>query len=178
MILFSSLNQWYEFLIFVYLGLLSGLIFQIINKNCMFFLQKIKKAEKQPKNPNKAKNKTNTQKKQVQAKFRENKPLKPKRRIVLKRTFVKSFNLTIKVILKTIPIIGLIFVSVFSYVINLKFNFGFVKVIYVLGWVGFFFVGKTLCNLLANYFFAFYNWIIKRNKKCQNKTTIIKENPS
>lgn len=183
MILFSSLTHGIEFLLFVYLGLISGLIFEVVNKTCFKLSQKIKKAENSPLKQKNNKNKTNTQKIVTNTIQQPNKTLKKQKRVNIKKLF-NSFIMFLKKIfatgniylLKFIPPICLVIVSVASYLVNLQFNLGFVKVVYVLFWVAFFFVGKSLCKLLANYFVAFYNWIIKKVKKCQNKTSTIKEN--
>ena len=176
MILFSTLTQGIEFLLFTYLGLISGLIYEVINIFCLKVLTKTQKAEKSPLKQKKMKNKANTQKILLKANDGENKPKKTHKKINIKSVFIKSLKIFCYLFAKILPLICFTLVSVLSYLINLKLNFGFVKVIYVLFWIGFFFVGKRLCNLLANYFLAFYNWTIKKVKKCQKNNQKIKEN--
>ena len=172
MTLFLSFNQPIIFLLFVYLGLVSGFIFNIFSYISNILFIKIKKGLK----------KTVLNKKEIKFKQEvektsktQNKPQKQTQNNILKgiiknlnkakRSFLDLFKYISLFIFKNLPILIFIACVVFSYLINLHLNFGHLRLIYVLIWTLFFFVSKTLCKILANYFLSFYNNFIKRIKK-------------
>lgn len=172
MTLFSSFNQPIIFLLFVYLGLISGVIFNFFCYISDIMFVKIKKWLKKP-----VLNKKEIKSKQELEKTSktQNKPKKQTQNNIFK-SIVKNFKKvknSISVlfkyiflfVFKNLPIIIFIIVAVFSYLINLYLNFGHLRLIYVLIWILFFFISKTLCKILANYFLSFYNYFIKRIKK-------------
>ena len=150
MTLFLSFNQPIIFLLFVYLGLVSGVVFNIFSFISNILFIKLKKGLKKPVLNKKA----SKFKQEVEKTSKtQNKPQK------------QTQNNIVKNIIKNLPILIFIISVVFSYLTNLHLNFGHLRLIYVLIWVLFFFISKTLCKILANYFLSFYNIFIKRIKK-------------
>lgn len=183
MILFSNFNHLTILCLFVYMGLISGFFYTLVVKIKNRLIKKLEKAQKSPLNKKTTKKQINLQqqrKKQLETPKELEKTL-PKQKN--KRDFKKFFNLIKKINLKIvcfftniIPHFAIILCISVSYFINYTLNFGYLRVVYVLIWVASFFSAKSLYNLLANYFFAFYNWVSKRkNKKWQNQTITTKE---
>ena len=183
MSLFYSFNHVVVFLLFTYLGLFSGLIFSLFKKIICFFVVKLKKAlkwgekkqkEVKPKQILK-KNKNIDSNPQNGAKNGKNN-IKPNLKFFKTAGFYKILKIINNLTVNILSSFCLILCVVISFYFNLKLNFGELRFVYVIVWIGFFFVGKSLCNLLANYFLCFYNYFIKRKKiKWTNKTTTIQE---
>lgn len=172
MTLFSSFNHLIIFLLFVYLGLISGIFFNVFCYISNVLSIKIKKGLKKP-----LLNKEDRKIKQEIEKTNKikNKPKKQMQNNIfksfvkglnkVKNSFIILFKYIILFMFKNVPIMIFIFVVSFSYLMNLYLNFGHLRIIYVLIWLLFFFISKTLCKILANYFLSFYNYFIKRIKK-------------
>lgn len=169
MILFTSFNYITIFFLFVYLGLLSGLIF----KSCTLFFNYLTiKTKKWLEKTTTIRNNPKTKQIVTEMLNYKNRPQKQRKKHIFKKFFEKAkqsikkiSNYILYVFYKSFPILSFIACVFFTYLINLYLNFGHLRLIYVLIWVLFFFVGKTLCKLLANYFLCFYNYFIKRIKK-------------
>ncbi len=179
MILFSSFNHPIILLLFVYTGLVSGLIFTGISNICAFFVSKLKTSPQKAQKSNfKSINKQIHKKYKYISKRGKNRAQNiiktdfAKKFLVLKNKISKMIQKTSVGLLKSIKIFVFCVLVILTYLINLKFNLGYLRLIFVLIWVGFFFVGKSLFNLLANYFCCFYNWGIKRMKKRWKSKTI------
>lgn len=169
MILFSTFNHFFLLLLFIYLGLSSGIVFCFVNKFTNIFSFKKNKRE----NPKKERkllffklgtklfrknNKTN----QSITKNSNLQQRKLKKNKLQKATLLGFVRYTIKETLKIFTLFLCVFVS---FLINLQLNFGYLRPIYVVLWIIFFIIGKSLFNLLANFFTSFYNYCIKRIKK-------------
>ena len=172
MILFSSFNHLIILFLFVYTGLVSGLIFTSLSNICAFFILKLKTGpQKAQKNSFEGTNKQIHKKHKDISKKGKNKAqnttktILSKKFLVIKNKISKIAQKVSVALLNIMKIMVFCILVVLTYLINLKFNLGYLRVIFVLIWVGFFFVGKSLFNLLANYFCCFYNWCIKRIKK-------------
>lgn len=172
MTLFLSFNQPIIFLLFVYLGLVSGVVFNIFSFISNILFIKLKKGLKKPVLNKKA----SKFKQEVEKTSKtQNKPQKQTQNNIVKniiknlnktkKGFLDLFKYIVLFIFKNLPILIFIISVVFSYLTNLHLNFGHLRLIYVLIWVLFFFISKTLCKILANYFLSFYNIFIKRIKK-------------
>lgn len=183
MILFSNFNHITILCLFVYMGLISGLFYKLVVNFKNILIKKIKKALKGPLNEKTTKKQINLQQQPQQQKTTPKEQEKTLSKNKFKNSFKNFLILTKNILLKIamffiklFPHIAIILCISISYFINYTLNFGYLRVIYVLIWLCSFFSAKSLYNLVANYFFAFYNWVIKRkNKKCQNQTIIIKE---
>lgn len=186
MILFSNFNHIVVLCLFIYLGLISGFFYTLITNLKNKVLKKLEKAQKCPLNKKTTKKQINLQQhhiKQKQTPKEKEKTLsKQKNKIQFKKIKIfinKVFLKTICFFINILPHFAIILCISFTYLINYNLNFGYLRVVYVLIWVASFFMAKSLYKILANYFFAFYNWVIKRKKeKWQNKTTITKEKQS
>ena len=172
MSLFYSFNHIIVFLLFSYLGLFSGLIFSLFQKIRCFFVVKIKKAlkwgekkqkEHKPKQILKKHNKIDSSPKNGAKNGKKN--MKPNLKFFKTADFYKILKIINNLISNILSSFCLLLSVAISFYFNLKLNFGELRFVYVLVWVGFFFVGKSLCKLLANYFLCFYNYFIKGKKQ-------------
>lgn len=180
MSLFYSFNHIVVFLLFSYLGLFSGLIFSLFKKIICFFVVKLKKALKwgekkqkgdKPKQILKKHNKIDSNPQNGAKNGKNN--IKPNSKNLKTLKIYKFLKIINKLTVNILSSFCLILCVAISFYFNLKLNFGELRFVYVLVWISFFFVGKSLCNLLANYFLCFYNYFIKRKKiKWTKKTTI------
>ena len=156
MILFSTFNHLLLLLLYIYLGLISGVFYNLINKTFILLSKIFVKKQK-----------SNKIKKHFLKRIL-NKMFVIKNRTKLKSKVRKNFfkqNFFINALKETLSICCLLFVVLVSILINLNLNFGILRPVYIILWIIFFFVGKSFFNLLANYLTNFYNWIIKRNLK-------------
>lgn len=172
MTLFSSFNHIAIFLLFTYLGLVSGIVFNCTNYFSILLQQRIKNGlEISILNKNKQKSKQ-LQKETIKNEYKgKNKRKNNILKIIyikfkkLKSFLFKNAKKIICLILKILPVLVFINCIVFSYLVNLKLNFGYLRLVYVFIWFIFFIVSKTLCKIVANYFMSFYNYFIKRINK-------------
>lgn len=151
MILFSTFNHLLLLFLFIYLGLFSGVFYNLINKLFNFLGSCFKSKNKE--------NKNKIFKKLINKIF----IIKTKNKI--KTEGKRKTNILYKVFKETANIITLSTLVFISLLINLNLNFGILRPVYVVLWIIFFFVGKSLFNLLANYLTSFYNKINKRKLK-------------
>lgn len=171
MILFPTFNHVLLLFLFIYLGLSSGIIFNIIDKFSTFIKVKVDKSSsaynkkkkkvdalviciphEEQKNDKKQKNKN--QNKQIKNYF-----------IKFKQILNKIKIIFIKIFASILLIITLTSFVLISFLINLEYNFGEIRLVYVTVWVLSFFVGKSFFNLLANHITNFYNYLCKRKSK-------------
>ena len=148
MVLFSSLNHFNALLLFVYLGLLSGIIFYPF-----YYLTKFLDRPLKLKNKNFKKEILNRQKNKnkLEAFFS-----------TIKNGLLIFFKKAFRVILKIACLIMFCLLIVFSYFCNLKYNFGCASIYYVLIWCGAFFAGVVFIKIVANFLINFYNKFIKK----------------
>ncbi len=170
MILFPTFNHVLLLFLYVYLGLVSGIIFKIIDKFSTLIKAKVDKPfshlkkEKIETSTNYGKTKKKLKNTENISKIKKQKQAKNHLiifKIILNKTrvyLVKGFSSCILIV----TLVCLVFVS---FLINLQLNFGEIRIIYVCVWVLSFFVGKRFFNLLANYITNFYNYLCKRKSK-------------
>lgn len=174
MILFPTFNNVLLLFMFVYLGLASGFVFNFVNKLSTIIKYKVDKKVKiqteikKTKTPifSKFKIKLIKNKKNSAPAEQVKHDSEDKIRFVKFKPFLSNaFKFVSKCLANGLNIITLLVVVFISFLINLNLNFGCLRPIYVALWIIFFFVGKSLFNLLANYLTNFYNWLSKRIKK-------------
>ena len=151
MTLFYSFTQFNSILLFVYLGLICGIIFETL-KNILntisfaFFKRKVihNSTNKISKKKNKFKNFL----------------IKNKSYFIV---FLNKFLTTSTYILLLFSLI--IEVSV-CFFINLEYNFGIITIFCVFLWIVMFYVGKGITKTVAKFAINFYNYL---NKKVKHK---------
>ena len=181
MSLFYSFNHIIIFFLFAYLGLVLGLIFTFFNTIIKKINKKAEKAFKKGENCKKIPKRTQTPTKYEKFNSSPQNGAKNNKKSFklnliskINTVFIKLTNILSKTITNVFTIICLLGCVLISFYYNLKFNYGEIRFVYVVVWIVFFFIGKTLCKMLANYFLCFYNYFIKRKetKWVNNKTTI------
>lgn len=182
MILFSSFSHFYILLMFIYLGLLSGLIFFsvffISNKLKQFnFNVSVKSLKKDKPKKSKVPVKRNLNFQQQNSPKKNNKKRKTKKppnRETLKKinNLTKRFLNMLKIffnkfkniILCTLNIVALCIVVFFSYYVNFVFNLGHLRLIYVVIWLLSFSFSYTLLKKVAKLVLNFYNYLKDKTK--------------
>lgn len=151
MTLFSTIIQFNELLLFLYLGLMSGLLFYvfklIFNTLNMFIYKKISK-------------------KQLSIDNILTETLNKKRLgfIKFKRDYFKFLKTFSNVVLNIVLAILFALTIITSFFINLKYNFGNISFYYILIWALFFYLGCVVVKTVANFIITFYNYFCKRLK--------------
>ena len=173
--LFSSINHIWVLLLFIYLGLVSGLVFFgfsfLINKVEFFLLKPrknlSKKLEEKQLKLEKKQQKMARKKPKESKKENARNSLKP---LILR--FKNALNKVKKIkkflvcfICTFAKIVVLFFVTAVSYLVNLQLNFGYLSVGFLLIYVTFFFIAKRLLNLVAIYLLNFYNYFVRKFKR-------------
>lgn len=171
MVLFSSFSHIYLLLMFVYLGLLSGIVFfsccllcNNIKNNALIRLKRLKRLKpqlifaKQQKVP------------KIPKSHKKNKPNinTLKRLNNLTKGFLKTkqiFNNIYILFVESIKAIILIVVVLISFYINLIYNFGEFRLIYIITWCLFFLFGYIMVKKVAKLFYNFYNKIKQKANK-------------
>ena len=152
MTLFSTFIYFNCVLLFLYLGLICGIVFNSFNKSLVFFKVVLisknnLKIENLKKRVNKAKNKTS---------------------IKFKQNFYKFLNIFANVFVSNLLLILFVVLIALSFLVNLKYNFGVLKFWYILIWIVSFCLGNVFVKIVANFFVNFYNYFkikLKRNLK-------------
>ena len=187
MILFSSFSHFYVLLMFIYLGLLSGLIFFSVffvsNKLKQFnFKVNINALKKNNIKKNKLNVKRNLNFQQQNSPKKSRKKRKEKRppnREILKKinNLTKRFLNMLKIffnkfkniILCTLNIVALCIVVFFSYYVNFVFNLGHLRLIYVVIWLLSFTFSYTLLKKVAKLVLNFYNYLKDKKQALKSK---------
>ena len=173
MFLFLSLNHLYIFLLFVYLGLISGTIYFLVSKVLFYLTKKVNLKEETLIRKIKELNKTTIKKEKLvkektnikenrkftkSAKIKQSREIKRKEKLSkistnLKLLWIKNF----KVIIYIILIATLILFVCITFYINFKYNYGYIRLGFVLVWFGSFLLAKCFINLVAKFIINFYN---------------------
>ena len=149
MTLFYTLTQYKSFILFAYLGLFCGVLFEFIktllNAFSFYLSKKISSRELIA---------TKTNKKH---KFKN---LIIKLKINFNVIINKLFNIFSSIFL---PLIFLL-ETVVCFFVNLKYNLGILSVICICAWIAFFYMGKSLTKTVAKFIISFYNYLVKKVK--------------
>ena len=201
MVLFSSFSHLNILLLFAYLGLMSGMIFYFVyylakfvklrtkktrkeiklSTNKQVIVEKIKLKIKKTKNLKMSKDQKKSFKeikqKNTQNKKNKKQQIKEKTIYTLKNFYLKVINFlekTQNVFLIILCCITLIFVVAISYYINFVLNYGQIRIVFVLVWVGCFLLVGSIAKKVANLLLNFYNK--KRKKQLIQNNNLLKDN--
>lgn len=157
MTLFSTLIHFNCLLLFLYLGLICGITFGFLNR----FFNALKRFLIKKKNNKIGKLNNN---KDITSSLDSTKKNKPKN-TKIKQNFYKGLITTFIFVFSSLSIIVFVGLMVFSFLVNLKYNFGVLLFWYCFIWAIFFYLGQVFVKIVANFFVNFYNYLkIKKEK--------------
>lgn len=169
MILFSSFNHLYLFLIFTYLGVASGVVFfstyfafnKLKNKiSIKRFVKKNKELCFKDKTKPAVKPKSKKQHKKASKKTLKKINNLTKGFLYIKKAFNKiifAIKKTSVLFIEVAKVTVLLIVVTVSYYVNLYYNFGELRIVYILVWILGFLVSFIAVKKVAKIFLSFYN---------------------